>query len=378
VLQALLGHPNLASRAWVTTQYDSTVGASTIEGSAHGSAVLRVPGTRKGLVMATDACERAGLLDPRLGAALAVAECTLNVAVTGARPLGVTNCLNYPDPERPEGFWQLTQGVAGLAEACRALDLPITGGNVSLYNESAAAGPIAPTCQVGVVGLLEDASRHVTPAFQGPGDIVGLLGLLQPGLGGSVYAEIAGAQPDDRPPVVDLPAHRALLRLLVEAVEQGLLRSAQDVSGGGLAVAVAECAMWGEVGADLRLAWPGPPATGLFGEGPSRVVVSTTPDDWVRLEALATSHGVPIERLGETGGDRLRIHLAGDGALGLMEERGSARIDLLDAALDVLREAWDAGLPRALGDDTWRATPGTSGPTSVWTDKGAGSREAAA
>jgi phosphoribosylformylglycinamidine synthase len=365
VLQALLGHPNLASRAWVTSQYDSTVGASTVAGSEHGAAVLRVPGTRSGLAMATDASERVGVLDPWKGAAFAVAECTLNVAVTGARPLGVTDCLNHADPERGEAFWQLQQSVAGLGDACRALGLPITGGNVSLYNESVANGPIAPTCQVGVVGLLPDIERRVTPPFRGAGDVVGVLGILQPGLGGSVYADLAGTEPDDRAPAIDLEAHRLLLELVIEAAGRGLLRSAQDVSGGGLAVAVAECCMWGGIGADLRLTWGGPPATALFGEGPSRVVVSTAPDDWPRLIALAGERGVPIERLGETGGDRLRIQLAGDGAVGLLEERGSARVDLLDAPIDLLREAWQAGLPRALGDDTWQATPGMTGPASA-------------
>jgi len=365
VLQALLGHPSLASRAWVSSQYDSTVGASTVEGSAHGAAIVRVPGTRLGLAMATDANERVGLLDPWKGAAFAVVECALNVAVTGARPLGVTNCLNYPDPERPEGFWQLQEGVRGLGDACRALGLPITGGNVSLYNESLAGGPIAPTCQVGVVGLLDDVTRRVAPAFRGPGDVVGVLGALQPGLGGSAYAELAGSEPDDRPPAIDLEAHRALLALVVDAARDGLLLSAQDVSGGGLAVALAECCIWGGVGADLRLAWGGPPATALFGEGPGRVVVSTSPEGWSRLVSLASGRGVPIERLGETAGDRLCIQLAGAGAIGLLEERGSARVDLLDAAVGVLREAWLAGLPHALGDDDWRATPGTTGPTSA-------------
>jgi hypothetical protein len=137
------------------------------------------------------------------------------------------------------------------------------------------------------------------------------------------------------------------------------------VSGGGLAVALSECCIWGDVGADLRLAWGGPPATALFGEGPSRVVVSATREDWPRLEALAEERGVPVERLGETGGDRLRIQLAGAGAVGLLEERGSAQVDLLDAAVELLREAWHAGLPRALGDDTWQATPGMTGPAST-------------
>src|SRR5690606_25528353 len=134
---------------------------------------------------------------------------------------------NYPDPERPEGFWLLRQGVAGLGEACRALGLPITGGNVSLYNESVANGPIAPTCQVGVVGLLEEVSRRVSPPFKGAGDVVGVLGALLPGLGGSVYAELAGHEPDDRAPAIDLDAHKALLGLLVDAAAAGLLRSAQ-------------------------------------------------------------------------------------------------------------------------------------------------------
>lgn len=371
VLQALLGHPALASRAWVTTQYDSTVGASTVEGSAHGAAVLRIPGTRQGLSVATDANERVGLLDPWKGAAFAVAECTLNVAVTGARPLGVTNCLNHADPERPEAFWQLRESVKGLGDACRALGLPITGGNVSLYNESVIGGPIAPTCQVGVVGVLDDVTRRVSPPFRGPGDVVGVLGGFLPGLGGSVYAELAGHEPDDRAPAIDLGGHRALLDLVIETATAGLLRSAQDVSGGGLAVAIAECCIWGGVGADLRLAWGGPPATALFGEGPSRVVVSTAPADWPRLVTLARHHEVPIERLGETGGDRLRIHLAGDGAVGLLEERGSARVDLLDAAIDLLREAWLVGLPRALGDEDWQAAPGTTGPASAIASGGA-------
>jgi phosphoribosylformylglycinamidine synthase len=195
--------------------------------------------------------------------------------------------------------------------------------------------------------------------------VVGVLGALLPGLGGSVYAELAGHEPDDRAPAIDLDAHKALLGLLVDAAAAGLLRSAQDISGGGLAVALAECCIWGDLGADLRLGWGGPPATALFGEGPSRVVVSTTPGDWQSLVALARRHGVPIERLGETGGDRLRMRLAGDGAVGLLEERGSAQVDLLDAPVALLREAWLAGLPRALGDDEWQATPGMTGPAST-------------
>ncbi|MCY7416962.1 MAG: phosphoribosylformylglycinamidine synthase subunit PurL, partial [Chloroflexi bacterium] len=329
ILQSLLGHPDLCSRAWVTRQYDATVGADTVAGSEHGAAVIRVKGTTKGLVMATDAAERVGLLDPWLGAALAVAECTLNVAVTGAHALGVTNCLNYGNPERPEAFWQLQEGVRGLGDACRALGLPITGGNVSLYNESAATA-IAPTCQVGIVGLLGDIGRRVGPVPGGPGEIVALLGAATPGMAGSIYVDIAGPGPDDRLPTLDLAAHAALLRLLPAAAEQGLLRAAQDVSGGGLAVALAEMCLWSGVGADLTLGVGAEPASDLFGEGPSRVAVTLVPADWDALARLAAEAGVPLQALGKTGGDRLHIRLVTQGTAGTADERGAAIADDLD------------------------------------------------
>src|SRR5207249_6999383 len=183
VLLALLGSANLSSRRWVTDQYDSTVGAGTVEGPGHGAAVLRVEGGPRGLVASTDANQAVGALDPWLGAALSVAEATRNVAVTGARPLGVTNCMNYGDPTRPEAFWQLSEGVRGLADACRALGLPVTGGNVSLYNES-PAGAILPTPEIGVVGLLEDVAVLVGPAFVRSGDQVIVIGEAAPGLAG--------------------------------------------------------------------------------------------------------------------------------------------------------------------------------------------------
>ena len=188
VLLALVGSPNLASRRAVFEQYDSTVGADTVAGPGHGAAVLRVRGTTKALVATTDANQAVGALDPWLGAALSVAEATRNVSITGARPLGVTNCLNYGDPTRPEAFWQLGEGVRGLADACRALGLPVTGGNVSLYNES-PQGSIAPTPEIGVVGLLDDIATLVGPAFAAEGDSIVLAGESGPGLAGSEYAQ---------------------------------------------------------------------------------------------------------------------------------------------------------------------------------------------
>ena len=165
VLLALLGSPNLASRRAVFEQYDSTVGADTVVGPGHGAAVLRIKGTSQALVASTDGNQAVGALDPYLGAAMSVAEATRNVSITGARPLGVTNCLNYGDPTRPEAFWQLGEAVRGLGDACRALGLPVTGGNVSLYNES-PAGAIAPTPEIGVVGLLDDVGGAGRPGVR--------------------------------------------------------------------------------------------------------------------------------------------------------------------------------------------------------------------
>ncbi len=219
VLQALLGHPNVASRRWVTTQYDATVGADTLAGSDLGAATLRIKGTPKAIVMATDANERVGALDPWLGAATAVAECTRNVSITGATPLGITNCLNFGNPERPEAFWQLTEAVRGIADACRALGLPVTGGNVSLYNESGTSA-ILPTTQIGVVGLLDDAATRVGPAFRGPGEVIGLCGDVVPGLGGSIYADVAGQAPEDGPPAIDLQREAALQSFMRAAAAQ--------------------------------------------------------------------------------------------------------------------------------------------------------------
>jgi phosphoribosylformylglycinamidine synthase len=349
VLVGLLGDPDLCGRSWVTTQYDATVGSDTVAGGEHGAAVVRIKGTRRALVMATDADARVGLIDPYLGAMTAVAECARNVVVTGARPLGVTNCLNFGDPERPEAFWQLREAVRGLADACRALGLPVTGGNVSLYNES-AEGSIAPTTQVGIVGLLEDVDRRIGPAFRSAGDIVAVLGDTVPGLAGSIYAEHAGQAPDDRVARVDLVLETRLHRLFPAAAERGALRSAQDVSGGGLAVALAECCLWGDLGAELQIPVRSAPAVDLFGEGPGRVVVSVDPLRWPDVVALADAQGVPLRRLGTVGGDRLRIRLAGVGATGAAEERGAGVADEVDEPLAVLRHAWEHGLPRALGE----------------------------
>jgi phosphoribosylformylglycinamidine synthase len=349
VLLALLGSANLSSRRWVTDQYDGTVQANTVADPGHGAAVLRIKGTSKALVASTDANQAVGSIDPWLGAALSVAEATRNVAITGARPLGVTNCLNYGDPTRPEAFWQLREAVRGLGDACRALGLPVTGGNVSLFNES-PAGAVAPTPEIGVVGLLDDVGTRVGPAFATDGDAVVLIGEATPGLAGSAYAGLAGVASEDGPPSLDLEREAALQAWIREAVARGLVASAQDVSGGGLAVAIAEGALWGGLGARLRLPVGGSPAVELFGESPSRLVVTARPRHAAALMLLARQFGLPVEPLGVVGGERLVIELTGHGATGAAEERGSRIADALDVAVADLRHAWDHGLARALGE----------------------------
>ena len=351
VLLGLLGSADLASRRAVFEQYDSTVGADTVVGPGHGAAVLRVRGTTKALVATTDGNQAVGAFDPYVGAALSVAEATRNVSITGARPLGVTNCLNYGDPTRPERFWQLSEGVRGLADACRALGVPVTGGNVSLYNES-PDGAIAPTPEIGVVGLLDDVATLVNPSFAADGDVVLLLGEATPGLAGSAYAALAGTAVEDGIPALDLGREAALQTCIREAIARGLVASAQDVSGGGLAVALAECAMWSGRGAVLKVAMSTSPAVELFGESPSRLVVTARPRYAPALSLLARQHGLPVETLGTVGGDRLYIDLTGAGATGASEERGSRVADPVDVPLRDLLHAWDHGLPRALG---WEA-----------------------
>ncbi len=301
VLLALLGSANLASRHAVFEQYDSTVQANTVAGPGHGAAIVRIKGTSKALVASTDANQAVGALDPWLGAALSVAEATRNVSITGARPLGVTNCLNYGDPTQPDAFWQLSEAVRGLGDACRALGLPVTGGNVSLYNES-PTGRIAPTPEIGVVGLLEDVSLRVGPAFAAAGDTVLLVGEAVPGLAGSEYAALAGIAAEDGPPGLDLATEAQTQAFAREAAARGLLASAQDVSGGGLAVAVAEAAIWADddrgLGATLRLPVANSPAVDLFGESPSRLVVSCRPRHAPALTLLARQHGLAVEESG--------------------------------------------------------------------------------
>jgi phosphoribosylformylglycinamidine synthase len=321
-LLTLLGSPAIGSKRWVYRQYDHMVRTNTINMPGMGAGVVRIKGTDRALAMSVDGNGRYCYLDPRRGAMLAVAEAARNVACAGGRPLAATNCLNFGNPERPSIMWQLAQAVEGIGEACRALDTPITGGNVSLYNETDGKA-IYPTPVVGVVGLLEHADRVVSRTFKAAGDAIVLLGEGRGELGGSEYLKLAHGLVQGEPPSIDLQAERALQDLLVQLAGAHLMRSAHDCSDGGLAVTVAECTFdTAGIGADVSIDGLNVAndtevnrAAALFGESASRVVVSVAPDAATEVLNRAKIAGVPARVIGRTGGQELRIAVGGQLAI---------------------------------------------------------------
>jgi phosphoribosylformylglycinamidine synthase II len=299
----LLASPNLASRRWVFEQYDSIVQGNTVAGPGGDAAVIRLEGTLRAIALATDGNGRYGHLDPYLGGGHAVAEAARNVACVGARPLAITNCLNFGNPERPEVMWAFHEAIRGMADACRSLGTPVTGGNVSFYNESGDSA-IWPTPIVGMLGLLDDYRLRVGPGF-GPGAVVYLLGETFAELGGSEYAEVILGAVSGRPPGLDPDREAGLVALLVAASRGDLLASAHDCSDGGLAVTLAECALAGDCGFAVTLPGDLPPHVGLFSESAARAVVSVDPARASAFETLAAEREVPFARLGETGGPRM-------------------------------------------------------------------------
>lgn len=314
-LERLLDAPSLASKRWVFEQYDSTIQSATVLPPGGDAGLLRVGGTRFGVAVTVDCNSRYVALDPYEGGKATVAEAARNIACTGAVPLGITDCLNFGNPEKPEVFFQFREACRGIADACRAFDTPVTGGNVSFYNEN-PHGAIDPTPTVGMVGLLVDVALRVPSHFQAPDDAIGLAGETRGHLGGSSYwAEVLG-EACGAPPPVDLIAERNLQRFLVAAAAAGLLRSAHDLSDGGLAVALAECCIGGAyagqtLGAAVDLgAHPvTDPAALLFGEDHGRALVSFKPERGPELAALAAAHAVPWSEVGtvQAPGGSLRV-----------------------------------------------------------------------
>lgn len=306
VLVQLLASPTVASKAMVWERYDHMLFLNTVVGPGADAVVLRLKGTEKGIALATDGNGRYTFLDPFTGGMIAVAEAARNVATSGAEPVAITNCLNFGDPTRPEIMWQFAEAVRGMGAACSALQTPVTGGNVSLYNETMGKA-IFPTPIVGMLGILEHISHATTPAWKGDGDVVVLLGETREELGGSEYLKVCHGLVQGRPPAVDLGRERRVQRCCLEAIRAGVVRSAHDCSDGGLAVALAESCISNpetQIGVDVHLPENMRPDALLFGESQSRIVLSVREADVNRLKAIAGTHEATVTILGRTGGSR--------------------------------------------------------------------------
>jgi phosphoribosylformylglycinamidine (FGAM) synthase-like enzyme len=337
-LLRLLASPNIASKRWITRQYDHQVLTNTVVNPGEGdAAVLRLRGTRRGIALTTDCNGRYCYLDPYAGGAIAVAEAARNIVCSGATPVAVTDCLNFGNPEKLDVYFQLEQAIRGMAAACEAFGTPVISGNVSLYNETSGEA-VYPTPVVGMLGVLDDVEQRLGLACRRPGDAVyvlapgdavrnGALSGAAGALAGSEYLAVIHGQVAGRP-CIDLEAERRVQAVCLEAAQRGLLSAAHDCADGGLTVALAESCIAGGLGLDASaLSIDGRRDAALFGEQQSRIVVALAEPAAAALEEIAARHGVAALRLGTVGGDRLRV--AG----------------VIDLPVDALRRCYEAGLP---------------------------------
>jgi phosphoribosylformylglycinamidine synthase len=339
VLKKLLEVPTISSKEWVYQQYDHMVRTDTILLPGSDCTLVRIKGTKKAIALAFDGNGTYCYLNPYEGGKIAVAEAARNVVCSGAKPLAITNCLNFGNPTKPEIFWQFKRCVEGMAEACRILGTPVTGGNVSFYNEN-PKGAIDPTPVVGMLGLLEDMDRYCSPDFKREGDLVILLGECKDDLGGSEYLKLIFGLKVGDSPRIDLQREKAVQRTCLEAIKAGLINSAHDCSEGGLAVTLAECCILNssqKIGAIIDLLpshFPFSLGTdGLFfGETQSRIVVSCRPEDFNQIRDLAHKNKVPLAKLGKIEGDKLIIGMNGK--------------KIIDIGLDELEKLWRRALSR--------------------------------
>ncbi|MEK3771616.1 phosphoribosylformylglycinamidine synthase subunit PurL [Paenibacillus sp. FSL R5-0887] len=330
-LRTVLGSPTVASKAWVYNQYDYMVRTSTAVRPGSDAAVVTIHGTRKGLAMTTDCNGRYVHLDPEVGGRIAVSEAARNIVCSGAEPLAITDNLNFGNPEKPDVFWQMERAVDGMAEACRVLDTPVIGGNVSLYNEN-TTGSIYPTPVVGMVGLVADTDHITTQGFKQEGDSILLLGVTKAELGGSEFQYAVHGVTEGRPPALDLATEKKLLNAVLTSIRGGLVRSAHDLSEGGLAVALAESCISGGIGANVELSANALRSdVALFSESQSRIVLTAAPERAEELKAAIAASGVPVEIIGTVGGDRLRVNLDG--------------VSALDEAVAELKFVWEDAIP---------------------------------
>jgi phosphoribosylformylglycinamidine synthase subunit PurL len=308
-LKQLLGSPNIASKEWVYRQYDHFVRSNTVVAPGADAAVIRLKGTKKALALTVDGNSRYCFLDPYVGGALTVVEAARNLACVGARPVGLTDCLNFGSPESPEVMWQFAQVIRGMRDACSALKVPVVSGNVSFYNETDGV-PIYPTPTVGMVGLLQKVERVVTPWFKSAGDAVVLLGRTREELGGSEYLKQIHGIVKGTPPWIDLKLEQAVQNCCLEAIDREILRSAHDVSDGGLAVTLAECCIGGPekpLGVRIESHEMIRGDALLFSESQSRIIVSVKESDLTALEEIAARHNAPFQVIGTTGGARFVV-----------------------------------------------------------------------
>jgi phosphoribosylformylglycinamidine synthase subunit PurL len=337
VLLRLLAAPNIASKRWVYNQYDTTVRTNTVYAPGGDAGVLRIRGTRRGIAATVDCNGRYVYLNPRRGAMIAVAEAARNLVCVGARPRAITNNLNFGNPLKPEVYYQLREAVRGMGEACAAFETPVTGGNVSLYNES-PTGAIYPTPTIGMIGVLDDVEKFLKLEFRNDGDTIILLGSNTAELGGSEYLKVVHGLVAGDAPVVDLDGERRLQELVLALNEERLLSSAHDCAEGGLAVCLAESAMAGDArwGVDVELHDTIPAAPLLFGEAQGRIVVSCAPAAAETVIATAARMGVPAARLGSVvrRHGRFVVRVAGRG--------------LIDLPVSSLHEIWSTAIPRLM------------------------------
>jgi len=332
-LLRMVASPNLCDKSWVTDQYDRYVRGNSVLTQPEDSGMVRIDEqTGLGVALATDCNGRFALLDPYVGAQLALAEAYRNVAVTGAQPVAITDCLNFGSPEDPAIMWQFAEAIRGLVDGCRELGTPVTGGNVSFYNQTGGV-PILPTPVVGVLGVIDDVTRRNPMGFAVPGDVIYLLGRTRDELAGSAWAGAIHDHLGGHPPTVDLDHEKRLADVMIRASRRGLLRSAHDLSDGGLAQALVECSLRKGFGADISLPIDADPFLTLFSESTGRVLVSVKAELTDELESLCAEAQIPVTRLGVVGPkDDAELHI----------------VDQFTLSLDRIRESWSSTLPVAM------------------------------
>jgi len=340
VLLTLLSSPNISSREWVFRQYDHMVRTDTVVMPGSDAAVIRIKGTNKGIAMTADCNSRYCFSDPHAGGAIAVAEAARNIVCAGGEPVGLTDCLNFGNPERPEIMWQFQQAIEGISAVCRKFNIPVISGNVSFYNETNDIS-IYPTPIIGMAGLIEDISKCMTHYFKKDGDIVILLGRNIEELGMSEYLREIHHKVRGVPPFLDLDLEKKVQELCLYGIRQCIIKSAHDTSEGGLAVALAECCIQAEnkknTGAVIELSDDIRVDALLFGETQSRIIITVSPERVKELEGVAVSMGTPVTVIGKVGGEKLVIR-----------HKSAAVIDM---SVDHMADAWRKAIPGYLGEE---------------------------